>query len=207
VKPAARQIILLGLLVLGVWFYETMRPVPQPPGVLAPDPPRVSELTQKARTFVRNEYVYTALAGLDLRARILSIERYGRDRESQVALLDVVLGWGRMSDSKTLKNVDVAQTERRVISKSYDPALPDAEVESSILNLHLVTANPETEKMLRQLRAGNIVRLEGYLVEAVAGDGWRWKGQIQQNRVPALPGALLWVEQLEVEQTQPVNKS
>lgn len=206
-KPVTRQVILIGLLVLGVWFYETMRPVPQPPGVLAPDPPRVSELTQKARTFVRNEYVFTALAKFDLRARILSVERYGRDRESQVALLDVVLGWGRMSDSKTLKNVDVAQTERRVISKSYDPALPDAEVESSILNLHLVTSNPETEKLLRQLRAGNIVHFEGYLVEAVAGDGWRWKGQIPQDRVRALPGTLLWVERVEVEQTQPVNKS
>ena len=206
-KPGTRQIILIGLLVLGVWFYETMRPVPQPPGVLAPDPPRISEITQQARTFVRNDYVFTALAELDARARILSVERYGRDRESQAALLDVTLGWGRMSDSKTLKNVDVAQTERRVLSKSYDPALPDAEVEASILNLHLVTADPEVEKSLRQLRAGNIVRLEGYLVEAVAGDGWRWKGQAQQKRVPALPGTLLWVERIEVEQSQPVTKS
>ena len=44
-KPVNRQIILIGLLVLGVWFYETMRPVPQPPGILAPDPPRIGELT------------------------------------------------------------------------------------------------------------------------------------------------------------------
>ena len=109
-KPATRQVILLGLLVLGVWFYETMRPVPQPPGILAPDPPRITELTQKARTFVRNDYVYTALAELDARARVLSVERYGRDRESQASLFDVVLGWGRMSDSKTLKNVDVVIT-------------------------------------------------------------------------------------------------
>ena len=206
-KPVTRQVILIGLLVLGVWFYETMRPVPQPPGILVSDPPRVSELTQKPRTFVRKEYVFTALAELELRARILSVERYGRDRESQVALLDVVLGWGRMSDSKTLKNVDVAQTERRVISKSYDPALPDAEVEASILNLHLVAADAEVEKTLRQLRAGNIVHLEGYLVEAVAGDGWRWKGQTRESRVPPLPSALLWVERVEVEQPQPATKS
>lgn len=206
-KPATRQIILLGLLVLGFWFYETMRPVPQPPGILAPDPPRVTALTQKARTLVRNDYVYTALAQLDARARVLSVERYGRDRESQASLLDIVLGWGRMSDSKTLKNVDVAQTERRVLSKSYDPALPDAEVEASILNLHLVTSDPEVEKSLRQLRAGNIVRLEGYLVEAVGGDGWRWKGTTPQRREPSLPSTLLWVERVEVEQSQPATKS
>jgi len=204
-KPGTRQIILIGLLVLGVWFYETMRPVPQPPGILVPDPPRISEFTQTPRTMVYNEHVFTALAGLDVKGRILSIERYGRDRESKAALLDVVLGWGRMSDSVTLKNVDVAQAERRVLSKSYDPALPDAEVEASILNLHLVTSDPAVEKTIRQLRAGNIVRLEGYLVEAVAGDGWRWKGQAQ-NRVLALPGTLVWVERVEIEQTQPVAK-
>ena len=203
---ATRQIILIGLLVLGIWFYQTMRPVPQPPGILVPDPPRISELTQPPRTFVYNEHVFTALAGLDVKGRILSTERYGRDRESKAALLDVALGWGRMSDSVTLKNVDVAQTERRVLSKSYDPALTDAEVEASILNLHLVTSDPAVEKTIRQLRAGNIVRLEGYLVEAVAGDGWRWKGEAQ-NRVLALPGTLLWVERVEIEQTPPAAKS
>ena len=203
-KPVTRQVILIGLLVLGVWFYETMRPVPQPPGILAPDPPRISELTQKPRTFVRNEYVFTPLAELSARARILSVESYGRDRESQASLLDVTLGWGRMSDSVVLKNVDVAQTERRVLSKSYDPKLPDAEVEASILNLHLVTADPAVEKAIKALRQGNIVRLEGYLVEAAAGDGWRWKGQ---PREPSVPGTLLWVERIEVEQTQQAAKS
>ena len=205
-KPVTRQVILIGLLVLGVWFYEAMRPVPQPPGILVSDPPRISELTQAPRTFVHNEHVFTTLAGFDARGRILSIERYGRDRESKAALLDVALGWGRMSDSVTLKNVDIAQTERRVLSKSYDPALPDAEIEASILNLHLATADPAVEKTLRQLRAGNVVRLEGYLVEAGASDGWRWKGQTQ-NRVLALPATLLWVERVEVEQTQPAAKS
>ena len=200
--PVTRQVILIGLLVLGVWFYETMRPVPQPPGILAPDPPRIGELAQKPRTLVRNEYVFTPLAELSAKARILSVERYGRDRESQASLLDVTLGWGRMSDSVVLKNVDVAQTERRVLSKSYDPKLPDDEVEASILNLHLVTADPAVEKAIKALRAGNIVRLEGYLVEAVAGDGWRWKGQARES----LPGTLLWVERIDVEQTQPAAK-
>jgi hypothetical protein len=204
--PVTRQIILIGLLVLGVWFYETMRPVWQPPGILAPDPPRISELAQKPRTLVRNEYVYTPLAALSAKARILSVERYGRDRESQASLLDVVLGWGRMSDYAVLKNVDVAQTERRVLSKSYDPKLPDSEVEASILNLHLVTADPAVEKAIRQLRTGNVVTLEGYLVEAAGGDGWRWKGQTGQL-VSSLPGTLLWVERIEVEQTQPSTKS
>ncbi len=203
-KPVTRQVILIGLLVLGLWFYEAMRPIPQPPGILAPDPPQITSLATKPPTFVRNEYVFTALARLEAKARILSVERYGRDRESQAALLDVALGWGRLSDSVVLKNMDVAQTGRGVLSRSYDPALPDAEVEANILNLHLVASDPEVEKRVKQLRAGNIVRFRGYLVEAVAADGWRWKG-LPRAHSPALPGTLLWVEQLELE--QPATKS
>ena len=202
-KPVTRKVILIGLLILGVWFYETMRPVPQPPGILAPDPPHIGAVTQKGRTFVRNDYVFTELAEFEARARVLSTERYGRDRESQAVLVDVVLGWGRMSDSVTLKHVDVAQTQRRVLSKSYDPAFPDAELEASIANLHLVTSDPAPEKTIKQLRAGNVVRLTGYLVEVAGGDGWRWKGQPRAD----WPSTLLWVERIEIEQAQPAAKS
>lgn len=206
-KPITRQAILIAMIVAAIWFYDSVRPVPQPPGILAPDPPRVSELAEKPRTFVRNEHVFTPLAAFEGRARVLSVERYGRDRESRAALLDAAIGWGRMSDSVALKNVDIAQAERRVLSKSYDPALPDAEVEASILNLHLVSADPEVEKALRELRAGNVVRLEGFLVEAAGADGWRWKGE-PKARPASYPGTLLWVERIEIERPeQPQAKS
>jgi len=202
--PVTQKVLLLGLLVLGVWFYEVMRPIPQPPGILAPDAPQAARLANKPRTFVRNEYVFTALAHFEAKARILSVERYRHDRESQVALLDVVLGWGRLSDSVTLKNVDIAQSERGVLSKSYDPALPDAEVEAHILNLHLVASDPQVEKRVKKLRVGNVVRFEGYLVEAKAADEWRWKGQPRAHS-PELVGTLFWVERLEL--VEPATKS
>jgi hypothetical protein len=202
--PGTQKILLLGLLVLGVWFYEVMRPIPQPPGILAPDAPQATPLANKPRTFVRNEYVFRALARFEAKARILSVERYRHDRESQVALLDMVLGWGRLSDSVTLKNVDIAQNERGVLSKSYDPTLPDAEVEAHILNLHLVASDPEVEKRVKKLRVGNVVRFEGVLVEAKSADGWRWKGQPRAHS-PKLEGTLLWIERLEL--AEPATKS
>jgi len=198
--PGTQKFLLLGLLVLGVWFYEVMRPISQPPGILAADTPQVTPLANKPRTFVRNEYVFTALAQFEAKARILSVESYRHDRESQVASRDVVLGWGRLSDSATLKNVDIAQSDRGVLSKSYDPELADAEVEAHVLNLHLVKADPEIEKRVTKLRVGNVVRIEGYLVEAKAADGWRWKGQPRAHS-PELTGTLLWIERLELAES------
>ncbi|MCC6533184.1 MAG: hypothetical protein IT531_11590 [Burkholderiales bacterium] len=195
-KAGARHLLTLALVLLGLWFYETMRPVGQAPGILAPDPPRLTPVEGKPPVFERSAHVLTGLARFQAKARVLSLERYGRDRQARIAPLDLALGWGVLSDTATLKAVDVAQTERRVLYQSYDPKLPDEQVETSILNVHVIGANAEVDKRLGELRQGHIVELEGWLVEAVGADGWRWRGETR-SRSPALPGTLLWIQRLE----------
>ena len=111
----------------------------------------------------------------------------------------MVLGWGPLSDSVTLKMIDLAQTDRRVLFKSYDPKLPDEEIESFTLNVHVIPADPGVEKQLGDIRAGHVVEVEGWLVEAVAEDGWRWRGE-PRERAPAAPGNLLWLQRLTVRE-------
>ena len=48
-----RMALSIGLIVLGLWLYETLRPVPQPPGVLAPDAPRIEAVSGKPQVFER----------------------------------------------------------------------------------------------------------------------------------------------------------
>ena len=195
-KTGTRQALTIGLLILGIWFVETMRPVGQLPGVLAPDPPSVTPVADKAELFERDGHVLSALARFRVKARVLSVERYGRDRESRIAPLDLAIGWGALSDTKTFKGVDVAQAERRVVFKSWDPKLPDEEVAAQVLNLHVIGADADIDRQLGKLRPGNIVQIQGWLVEAVAGDGWRWKGEMRASS-PALPGTVLWVQSVE----------
>ena len=192
-----RQALTIGLLILGVWFFETMRPVGQPPGVLAPDPPTVTPVGEKPAIFERDGHVLTALAGFQAQARVLSVQRYTLDRQSRIAPLDIALGWGALSDTTTFKGVDVAQTERRVVFQSWNPKLPDELVAAHVLNLHVIGADAGVDEALRKLRPGNIATIEGWLIEAVAGDGWRWKGEARASS-PALPGTVLWVRRLEV---------
>lgn len=194
-----RMALSLGLILLGLWLYDTLRPVPQPPGILAPDAPHVETVAGKPPTFERNGHVLTALARFSAQARVLSVERYG-DRAARVAPYDIAIGWGPMSDSTTLKLVDVAQTERKVVYQSFDPKLPDDLVGGYLVNLHVIPADPELHKRLGELRSGNLVQLEGWLVEAVAADSWRWRGKAR-DEAPAMPGTLLWLEKMEVSGT------
>lgn len=186
----------LALIVLALWLYETVSPVRQPPGILAPDAPRVEQPREAATPITHGDYRLQPLARLQAQARILSIERY-RDRAAQVAPYDLVLGWGPLSDSTTLKVVDIAQTERRVLFQSFDPKLPDAEVPSYLVNVHVIAADEAIQGKLGELRRGNIVRVEGLLVEATAHEQWRWKGE-PRTQAPRMPGTLLWLQSLEV---------
>ena len=197
-KASTRQGLLIGLVILGVWFFETMRPVGQPPGVLAPDPPKIAPAGDKPALFEREGHVLTPLARFEAKARVLSVEGYGRDRPARIAPLDIALGWGPLSDSTTFRGVDVAQTERRVVFKSYDPKLPDEQVAAHVLNVHVVGIDEAMDKQLAKLRQGNIVEIGGVLVEAVSADGWRWRGE-PRPADPQMPGTLLLVQRLEAK--------
>lgn len=197
-KPSTRTMLSVALVVLGIVFYEMMRPVGQPPGVLAPDPPTISAPTEKPPVFERDGHVMTGIAKFEATARVVSIERYGKDRQAKIAPLDIVLGWGVLSDTQTFKGVDVGQTERTVLFETYDPKLPKEAVAASLVNLHVVGADAEIDKRLRELRRGNIVGIEGWLVEVRAGDGWRWQGE-PRAASPAMPGTVLRVQKVEAK--------
>jgi hypothetical protein len=201
-SPGLRFALTLGLLVLGLWFYDSTRPVRQPPGILAPDAPRVQPVGEAMTLVEHGTYRLQPLARFDATARVLSIERYSRDRAGALAPFDIVLGWGPLSDSVTLNAVDIAQTERRVLYQSYDPKLPDAQMASYLLNLHVIPADATLQAKLAELRRGILVRVEGLLVEATADKDWRWKGEPREIP-PSTPGTLLWLQTLEVVQAQP----
>lgn len=194
-----RQLLSVLLVILGVIFFEMTRPVGQPPGILAPDPPSVRMVADKPPLFTRDNHAIEGLAQFKAKARVLSLERYGRDPQARIAPLDVALGWDKLSDSTTFKGVDVAQAERQVVFESYNPELPNELVATMVVNLHVIGADEEVDKKLRDVRRGNVVQIEGWLVEVRAQEGWRWKGEARATS-PAMPGNVLWVQNVEVVQ-------
>jgi hypothetical protein len=192
-----RQGILVGLIIAGVWLYESIRPVPQPAGVIAEDPPVIKIVeSEKPKVYERRGYVLSVVASFEARARVVARERSGGDRESEIASVHLALSWGRLSDSKVLKNVDIALSKRKLFSKSFDPQIPDAEVESNVFVVHASGADAEIDKKLAALRVGSLVKLDGFLVEARGADGWRWIGEARKL-APRAPGNVLWVSNIE----------
>ena len=60
----------------------------------------------------RDGYVIEPLASYEVRARVLSIERYRMGREADLSPLDFALGWGPMSDAAVLERLSISQSGR-----------------------------------------------------------------------------------------------
>lgn len=47
--------------------------------------------------------------------------------------------------------------------------------------MHLIPADAAVARTLRSIRAGQTVRLESYLVEVTAKDGWLWRSSLSRD--------------------------
>ena len=79
--------------------------------------------------------------------------------------LDIAVGWGPMSDSAVLADLDIWQSGRFYFWQYDDePPIPTQDIESHSANWHLVPANSDVWRKLRGLRVGDVVKLDGMLV-------------------------------------------
>jgi hypothetical protein len=116
------------------------------------------------------------LAGFSVEARVLSREDYSVGREADLSPTDLALGWGRMRDDDVLSRLDISQGGRFYSYRWEDqPPLPPPEIVRSSANMHLIPANEAAAEALRRVRKDDRVRIDGWLVEAEATDGWRWR--------------------------------
>ncbi len=171
--------------------------VSYPPGILAPDPP-LQEAIAEPKPWKREEYDITPLARFRIKARVLHREKYGSGRESDLSPLDLALGWGRMSDQAVIDRIDFSQHSRWYFWRSKSLPIPSREIETESGNMHIIPATDEVESLLSDIRRGDVIELEGCLVEVRAPDGWRWKSSLSRTDTGNGACELVWVEQARI---------
>jgi hypothetical protein len=177
-----RKLLYVGLALLAYLAAREweQRPVSHPPGVLAPAAP--VQRNAGASVFGVEDYVLTRRARFQITARVLGTERYHLGREAELSPLDLALGWGVMSDSALLDQLKISQSGRWYHWR-YTNALPvpDAQVIASSSNMHMIPARKSVERALKKLRVGDIVTLQGYLVDVDHPSGWRWRTSMSRT--------------------------
>jgi len=193
----------LFIISIGILAYLLVRdweqkPITHPPGVLAATKP--VQVNVQATNFVMHDYLLTKKARFEIRARVLGSERYYLNREADLSPIDLALGWGVMSDQGLLDQLEISQSSRWFRWR-HDQSIPvsDQQIIISSGNMHMIPATDFVERSLMKLREGDIVLLQGYLVDVDHDSGWRWRTSMTRTDTGAGACEIVYVESIVVE--------
>lgn len=116
-----------------------------------------------------------------IRGMVISQQLYLDDERSDIAPMDMVIGWNKMSDPAILKNIVVKQSDRFYFWKVKDFPLPRQELELFSTNVHLIPNTSAILESLKTIQKGQVVELSGYLVDVKSSDGFIWSSSRVRN--------------------------
>lgn len=144
------------------------------------------------------DYAIQPVAEFILEARVLSRKDYWFGREADLSPTDLVLGWGEMANPQVLKQINIRQSGRWYFWQVESFPIPRRSIETQSANMHLIPANDEVARTLKQIRPGQLITLQGYLVNVNADDGWRWSSSLTREDTGANACELIYVKQLKI---------
>lgn len=185
----------------GAWQWWTHdRPVHRRAGITAAEAPRQT-LLDPAPTTEHAGYQLIRRARYDIEARVLRKELYRFDGGAALAPVDLALGWQRMSDSAMLDELEITQMGRFFYWRPRHPdsfTVPPSALVSEVGQVHAIPANGIVDDALRHLRPGQIVHLQGYLVDVRGPGGFAWNTSLSRDDTGAGACEIMWIESVAV---------
>lgn len=190
--------VLIACILLGVlaWWYssrssDTARSTatsstgsgcPLPPRVGMGEAPLQTDVPRALGSFRHVAASIEPLAGFSIEARVLSREDYRMGREADLSPTDLALGWQGMRDDAVLSQLKISQSSRWYNYRwQGQPPLPPAEIARSSANMHMIPSSEAVAEALARVDKDDNVRIEGWLVEARAPDGWHWRSSTSRE--------------------------
>jgi len=166
--------ILFLILAVFAWkhFYYIESAPELGPGILAGGDPYQN--TPSETSFRVGDYTYYPRAKFEIEARVISAAKYYFDQEARISPMDLALGWGAMSDEEVLNEIDVWQENRMYRWKSDNLPIPEYDVINFSANMHIIPSSDSIANKLKQIKIGDLVHIQGYLVDVKKASGWKW---------------------------------
>lgn len=135
----------------------------------------IQSTLNRTKIYEKAGHQLEAVAKFSIQAKVLSAAQYNKGREAKISPIDLALGWSKMASNKLLSQVSVTQSGR-FASMRFDPtediAVNDIVHNSS--NMHMIPSSRKVHAALKSVKKGQVVQIEGYLVNIRHSDGWRW---------------------------------
>ena len=194
-----RALLIAAVAVILVLIWRGDPGVRQPPGILAPGEPLQTTVTA-SDSWQRGAYQIEPLAGYDITARVLSTRTYWMGRDSNISPVDFAVAWGEMSDQTLIDEFRFSQGSRHLYYRPRGAMpLPMDEVNAHVANMHLIPASDDISKRLEAVSPGQVVTMDGYLVQVHGPNGFAWKSSLSRTDTGEGACELMWVDQLSVK--------
>ena len=162
--------LVAALVLFALWRLYSQRDIDHAPGVVAVDEPEQRLLDGRA-TIERGDFRLRPRAQFSATVRVLRREDYALDRISRLVPTDFAVGWGPMSDSRVLDDIEISQGNRFYFWRTENWPIDRGDIESHSANWHVIPENAAVGRVLDGLRAGSVVELSGQLVDIEGSDG------------------------------------
>lgn len=193
------QILAICVVSYAAYQFFSNRAIKHPDGlVTAASDPEQSYTSDADFTF--KQYSIKPLKDFKIVARVLSAEHYSTDTGADLVPVDLALGWGPMSDTAVINQLNISQSGRFYRYNYKLPApIPPREIVEHSANMHMIPSTDAIAKQLHDVRAGQIVHLTGNLVEAKdLQKNWTWRSSLTREDSGGGACELIWVKSLYV---------
>jgi len=163
-------IALAALAIFGIYKLYSVREIAHAPGVLVASDPEQSNI-ESATVIERGEFRLRPRAEFTATVRVLRREEYSFDPLAKLMPTDFAVGWGPMSDTAVLADIEISQGNRFYYWRTENWPIDRADIERHSANWHVIPENAAVGQVLERLRRGSVVQLRGRLVDIEGGEG------------------------------------
>ncbi|KAA8733938.1 hypothetical protein F4V57_07205 [Acinetobacter qingfengensis] len=114
--------------------------------------------------------------------RILGYKFYHDDEQAKFSPVDLAVSSGLFADPQIASQISVQQYDRYLKwSIPYLP-VPAKQAIEMVFNIHFVPASPEIAQQIKQIKRGDLVHLQGELIE-INDKNLVWKSSLSRDDV------------------------
>jgi hypothetical protein len=88
-----------------------------------------------------------------------------------------------MREDAVLSALEIGQSGRWYMYRwsQAEPPIPVQDIVRSSANMHMIPATPAIANALEDIEQGDHIRIDGWLVQVQADDGWRWRSSLTRE--------------------------
>ncbi|MEO1022037.1 MAG: hypothetical protein AAFW89_05785 [Bacteroidota bacterium] len=170
-------------------------PVTHGPGEVAPKRPEVTILF-KPDPIEFGEYILKPKAEIKGKFRVLKKRRYYFDEYVSLAPVDVLIGWGEMSDERNLNFLYFEADDRTYDINITRPPIPIERIRKQTLLFHFIPSNNDIDQKIKHLREGQAMNIEAYIVDVDQENGLQWNSSEISAARKDYSNLILWVKKI-----------